>query len=249
VGAHNRRMKVFRSQTHSFWHDDIDNDQDREKLWRRVLRFLKLPSVETEEQRTYLFVRSIAGTDELELTETLYSLLKARFGKTGCKVVLLIILDDQGMAGPIMHKQHDGILFWTQLPFQGPMSLDGELPTPYEDAVSFAIANILGDPSGVHPGGNPNEGVYPSVNNSAEILEEGGPFREAGARHSKCGLHMGPYLVTTSNNQEKEVLISAFMGYDDVLANSDGSNHCKVVEQTDETGDINDTTNEIGTVQ
>lgn len=246
VGAHNQRMTVFRSKTHSFWHDNIENDKDREKLWRRVDRFMKLSKLETNvtmpthTQRTLLFVRSIAGTDELELTETLHFLLKSIFGKTGRKVVLLLILDDQCMTGPILHKQHEDILFWLQPTFKGELSLDGESPSPYEDAVSFAIARILGDAKGLYPGGSPNEGAHPSVDHSTEILDTGGPFREVGARHTESGLWAGDYVV---NGEGIEVLLSAFQGIegieDSVPNNHQGSDRCKVGEQNEDAGNLN----------
>lgn len=213
VGGQHQKMVLFRSEIHSFWHDDILNDQDREKLWRRVNRFLSISDSDTH--RTLLFVRSIVGTDELELTETLYSLLKERFGKTGRKVVLLLLLDDQkGVYGPILHKQNDNILFWAQPHFEGTLSLDGEFPAPYEDAVSFAVARIFGDAKGFYPEGNPSDAAYPSVNDSKEILQPSGPFGKAGFKHTDCGLWAGDFLI---NGQVRE--LSAFEGYDDIKEN------------------------------
>merc|ERR1719473_958127 len=63
VSFQDMAMTVYRSPAHSFWHDDIQDEDCQEKLRRRISRFLSLDSAEA---RPLLFVRGIAGSTELE---------------------------------------------------------------------------------------------------------------------------------------------------------------------------------------
>merc|ERR1719456_880532 len=86
-------LTVYRSPTHSFWHDDIQDEGCREKLRRRISRFLGVSSGEAQSaERALLFVRGIAGSSELDRTEELFEALRDKFEVNGRKVWLLLIL-------------------------------------------------------------------------------------------------------------------------------------------------------------
>jgi len=199
-------MTVYRSPTHSFWHDNIEELETREKLFRRVQRFCDLAT--DPAGRSLLFVRSVCGTSEVQESEAMYDALQQRFGVNGRQVFLLIIIDDQGMVGPILHSRYQNMIFWVKPITKGPLATAGEGPGPYEDAVGFCIRRILQDPEAMQPGGKP--GLCPEVAQSAEILKLGSALRTRGLRDSEAGLWCG--MVLHKNAKEKTMLC-ALEGY------------------------------------
>ncbi|CAK9077059.1 unnamed protein product [Durusdinium trenchii] len=108
-------MKVHRAEHHSFWHDDVSQPEVREKLLRRVNRFLGLAE-NTPESRDLLFIRSCACTDELREAEALYSALCGRFTVgPGRRLLLAMVVDGQERyEGPILHAFLPGLAFFLQ---------------------------------------------------------------------------------------------------------------------------------------
>lgn len=214
VNYQDSSMIVYRSPTHSFWHDDLQDEVCREKLRRRVDRFLALaPSREiATDDRDLLFVRGVAGSSELECTEELFLALSQRF--EGRRVWLLLVLEDQPILGPVFHSNHDRLIIWVQPRFEGKVSTDVSVPSPYEDAIAFTVRHILGDRGGLYPGEEAEE--WPTLDEAAEILTPGSTFWNAGCRHTEVGLWVGHARV---NGARSEVLISAFHGFDNVDGN------------------------------
>jgi len=205
-----RALTVYRTPTHAFWHDDLDDEGSREKLWRRVLRFQDLAT--DDSGRALLFVRAVAGTAELQETEALFEALQACFQAAGRRVYLLVVIEDQGMVGPILHSAHEGLLFWVQPAFAGTLSLDPDVPAPYEDAVAFAVRRIMGDPRGHFPNGHQNSGyTWPDVPDAAAILEPHGHIPKGNLKHSEIGLWVGNVLI---RGAEQEIFMGAFTGSD-----------------------------------
>jgi hypothetical protein len=105
------RMKMFRSEMHSFWHDDVSNPEARAKLQRRIDRFQKLE----HEPADILFVRSTVTTDEVSEVEELYKVLQAKFGHGQRRVLLaLAVVGQDNFVGPIFHESVPGIVFFLQ---------------------------------------------------------------------------------------------------------------------------------------
>lgn len=203
-------LTVYRSPTHSFWHDDILDEGGREKLERRITRFLALANAEGEGvSRPLLFVRGIAGSAELERTEELFLALRERFEVNGRKVWLLLVLEDQPILGPVLHSKYDELILWVQPRFEGKVSTDVSVPAPYEDAIAFTVRHVLGDRGGLYPG-EPSE-QWPMVDQASDILAAGGTFWNAGCRETEVGLWVGNVKTKGSS---REVLMSAFQGVD-----------------------------------
>lgn len=201
-------LTVYRSTTHSFWHDDIQEEDCREKLRRRIHRFVSLASPEAG-NRPLLFVRGIAGSVELDRTEELFEALRHRFEVNGRKVWLLLILEDQPILGPALHSKYEGLILWVQPRYEGRVSTDVSVPSPYEDAIAFTVRHILGDRGGLYPG-EPAE-QWPMVDQASDILAPGGTFWNAGCRETEVGLWVGNVRHRGSS---REVLMSAFHGAD-----------------------------------
>jgi hypothetical protein len=200
-------MTVYRSPTHSFWHDDIEDGETRAKLLRRATRFWDLATdSKCSPGRGLLFVRTCCGTEELAKTEALYEVLKARFGCKGRRVHLLIIIEDQGLVGPIMHSKYSDLMFWVQPLATGPIRME-DAKGPYEDAVAFACRRVLQDAIALMP---PGGGRWPEIQNSEEILAQGGSLRTRGLRDSEAGLWCG--MVQLKDAREK-TMFCAFEGY------------------------------------
>eukprot|EP00913_Durusdinium_trenchii_P009682 g9098.t2 len=115
-------MKVHRAEHHSFWHDDVSQPEVREKLLRRVNRFLGLAE-NTPESRDLLFIRSCACTDELREAEVPSILFgtcghePARFADTSscssdsdCNASC----EQERYEGPILHAFLPGLAFFLQ---------------------------------------------------------------------------------------------------------------------------------------
>lgn len=197
-------MTVYRSQTHSFWHDDINDSATQEKLRRRVSRFLGLAADNAtsrrDKPRALLFVRSVATSAELSDVEVLFQLLKQRFEIQGRRVFLLVIVDGQPLLGPVLHTQHEGLMFWLQPLFSGRLALDCSVPAPYEDAIAFFVQRILNGPSSAE-----NEAKCPQVGKASEIrLENGG---------TDSGLWVGKVAL---EGLPEDILFAAFEGLDTV---------------------------------
>eukprot|EP00927_Polykrikos_kofoidii_P000757 TRINITY_DN1028_c0_g1_i3.p1 TRINITY_DN1028_c0_g1~~TRINITY_DN1028_c0_g1_i3.p1 ORF type:complete len:461 (+),score=53.91 TRINITY_DN1028_c0_g1_i3:122-1504(+) len=81
-------MTMYRSQYHSFWHDNPDDPNMREKYARRIGRFQNIDA----SSHPVLFVRAAVSTDELADAEEFVQELHGRFGELA---YLLLILDFQ----------------------------------------------------------------------------------------------------------------------------------------------------------
>lgn len=207
-----QRMTVYRSEVSSFWHDDLEDEVDREKLRRRVRRFDELAA---DPRRALLFVRSTAGSEEVKYSELLLDALQRRFQVGGCRVWLLIILEDQPLVGPILHARRPELLFWVQPRFTGKLSPYLDTPAPFEDAVVWAVQRLLGDPAGFYPRGQPGtHEQWPTVSSSAEILDPGEPLCRAGLHETSCGIWAGEVAI---NGLAGEVMLAAFDGFDGLV--------------------------------
>lgn len=196
-------MTVFRSHTHSFWHDDISDPACQEKLQRRVDRFLGLAtdSQSQDKPRALLFVRSVATSAELPQAEALYELLKEHFQKQGRQVYLLIVVDEQPLKGPILHKKHEeGLLVWLQPHFTGRLALDCSALSPYEEAIAYAVRRILNGPE-------EKEAQCLRVECAAQIFDKDGPLRQSGLKAMDSGLWVGKVQL---DGHSKETLFAAF---------------------------------------
>mmetsp|Transcript_70207 Transcript_70207/g.121578 ORF Transcript_70207/g.121578 Transcript_70207/m.121578 type:complete len:845 (+) Transcript_70207:130-2664(+) len=206
-------MTVYRSPSHSFWHDDIQDEVCHQKLQRRIDRFFDLVKEKAESpRRPLLFVRSVAGSSELFKAEELYETLCERFEACGRTVFLLLIVEDQPMLGPILHSKYDNLVFWVQPMFEGRLSTSVQVPSPYEDAIAFMVRRILGERGGLYLG-EPEE-TWPTVSQASDILQAGSTFRNAGFKDTEVGLWVGRLRIAGCGPEE--VLFSAFTGIDGV---------------------------------
>jgi hypothetical protein len=196
-------MTVYRSHTHSFWHDTIENLDTRQKLWRRIQRFRDLHTDATSPQRQLLFIRSCASSAELEDSETLHRLLQQNFGTYGRDVWLLIVVDDQNTTGPILHATNDKLITWMKPATQGRLETGGDGPGPYEEAIGFAIRCMLKDPATLAP-------QYPRVARCADILSRGSPLLQHGCQETEAGMWCG-FVIRKGDTQK--TLFCAFEGH------------------------------------
>jgi len=202
-------MTVHRSSTHSFWHDNLEDDATQEKLQRRVQRFLDLAQDTSEHNspRALLFVRSVACSSELPKIEQLLQILRQRFESKRRKVYLLVVIDGQPFAGPILHATHEErLLFWIQPTFSGELTLDCSSPAPYEEAIAFALRRILQSP------GEEDDSEWPRVEQAADIVRENGSLWKLGVRSTDAGLWVGNVLL---RGALEETRFAAFEGVDD----------------------------------
>lgn len=81
-------MTMYRSRLHSFWHDNPESQETKDKYGRRIARFKNLGA----SQRPILFVRVAATTDEILRADELLSALRSFFGELAA---LLLIADFQ----------------------------------------------------------------------------------------------------------------------------------------------------------
>ncbi|CAE7657829.1 unnamed protein product, partial [Symbiodinium pilosum] len=138
-------LTVHRGAHHSFWHDDVSDITVRDKLRRRVARFLDLAANFPTQSRDFLFVRSCACTSELHRAEELYSALEERFSCRGQtkspRVLLAIIIDGQVQRqGPIYHASLPGLIFFTQ---EQPSEEDATDGQAYSWAIAAACETAL----------------------------------------------------------------------------------------------------------
>lgn len=206
-------MTVYRSPSHSFWHDDIQDEVCHQKLQRRIDRFFDLVNEKADlPRRPLLFVRSVAGSSELLQSEELYETVRERFEACGRRVFLLLIVEDQPMLGPILHSKYENLVYWVQPMFEGRLSTSVQVPSPYEDAIAFMVRRILGERGGLYLG-EPEE-TWPTVSQASDILQAGSTFRNAGFKDTEVGLWVGRLRI--SGHGPDEVLFSAFTGIDGV---------------------------------
>lgn len=203
-------MTIYRCGTHSFWHDNIEDQGTRTKLLRRIDRFGQLDSdAGHTPARKLLFVRTLAGTQELREAEVLYEVVLRRFGGRGREIWLLLIIDDQPITGPILHSRYERLLFWVKPVSIGPLSL-GMQGAPYSDAVAFAVKRVLRDSDALFPGGKEGSGHWPSVGSGVDILNKTGLLFDKGLRETEAGMWAGMVL---HKGAAKKVLFCAFEGY------------------------------------
>lgn len=170
-------MKVFRSSRHSFWHDDVQSAEGREKLKRRIDRFLALQ----DDPKDLLFVRSCDSTDGLRDVEELYRQLCARFAPTDPlrrrRLLLLVVVDGQeSVKGPILHEHLPGLMFYAQpLVFHSPNAPRESQSETYLRAISFAVDAALEVRPGDSDGGFGLAGSrHPTARSGAALLGAGG---------------------------------------------------------------------------
>jgi len=102
-------LKMQRSEQHSFWHDDIFQKPQRDKLQRRIDRFHGL----SESSKDLLFLRSCCTTEELSDAENLYMALQECFSGSSHRVLLAVLVDGQpAFQGPILHTELPGLIFY-----------------------------------------------------------------------------------------------------------------------------------------
>merc|ERR1711870_126697 len=124
----------FRSNMHSFWHDDPNAPAMRERYTRRIQRFSQIDA----RSKPVLFVRSVASTNEIPRTDELLQLLQKKFGP---KAMLLLIVDFQGAAvrGPFFVQGLSNLMvafFDTRLA--------ASQAAPYGDLVKQALSWVVG---------------------------------------------------------------------------------------------------------
>jgi len=136
-------LRVYRSPQHSFWHDDIADDEVRTKLQRRVDRFAALAN----DPKDLLFVRACATTDEVVAVEILYQTLCEYLGASEDRkrrVLLAIVIDgQQAFRGPVRHTALPGVIFFLQ-----PLPINATDPSSeaYCRAVTEAVDLALQSP-------------------------------------------------------------------------------------------------------
>lgn len=124
----------YRSKYHTFVHDDITKQTVRQKLARRIERFLALK----KDSNDLLFVRACASTEELDETENLYTALTNLFGCPQRRVLLALILDGQvDSEDTIRHASLPGVIF---IPHVSPADMSGPV---YCKAIETSAALAL----------------------------------------------------------------------------------------------------------
>jgi hypothetical protein len=97
--------KMFRSYYHSFWHDDLTDPADVEKLRRRISRFNAIDA----HSKPVLFVRAVASNEECQHLGTLLDVLMRKFGRFA---KLLAIVDFQIKEEPLVVQGLDNLLIY-----------------------------------------------------------------------------------------------------------------------------------------
>jgi uncharacterized C2H2 Zn-finger protein len=138
-------IHLYRSSRHCFFHDDITQPEVQEKLQRRTTRFLSV----SEDTKDILFVRSCASTSDLLCVDELYAELLRKFGASGQRVLLLVIIDGHDVQlGPIVHDTNPSIIFYLQ-PFD-PKAMNPDGGT-YCHAIACAANLALDVPENASP--------------------------------------------------------------------------------------------------
>jgi hypothetical protein len=126
----------FRSNMHSFWHDDPTVPAMRERYTRRIQRFSQIDAT----SKPVLFVRTVAHSNEIPRTGELLQLLQRKFGP---QAMLLLVVDFQGAAakGPFLVQGLNNLMvafFDTRMA--------ASQAAPYGDLVKQALSWIVGPP-------------------------------------------------------------------------------------------------------
>mmetsp|Transcript_65197 Transcript_65197/g.172754 ORF Transcript_65197/g.172754 Transcript_65197/m.172754 type:complete len:428 (-) Transcript_65197:183-1466(-) len=138
------RMKMFRSEMHSFWHDDVSNPEARAKLQRRIDRFQSLEQEATD----ILFIRSIVTTEEVLEVEELYRVLQAKFGRGQRRVLLAVaVVGQDHFVGPLFHESVPGIIFFLQPCASHDDMMEGRA---FHEMLAGAVDLALTCPEGCH---------------------------------------------------------------------------------------------------
>merc|ERR1712032_1656894 len=95
-------VSVYKSYTHSFWHDNPNDPEDQAKYMRRFARFNSIDA----NSKPVLFVRSVQSTEELQYIEELLDEL-SRFGKVA---KLLVLVDRQPQRRLVHVAEHPNLL-------------------------------------------------------------------------------------------------------------------------------------------
>lgn len=100
-------MRCFRSQQHSFWHDDPRSESMQTKYARRIKRLGEIDA----RKLPVLFVRAAATSYEISEAGRLLETLQRRFGS---EAMLLLIVDFQGTEaiGPCMVEGHENLMLY-----------------------------------------------------------------------------------------------------------------------------------------
>mmetsp|Transcript_22362 Transcript_22362/g.35459 ORF Transcript_22362/g.35459 Transcript_22362/m.35459 type:complete len:413 (+) Transcript_22362:75-1313(+) len=175
-------LTVHRSERHSFWHDDVSKADVREKLRRRIDRFVAL----REESKDLLFVRSAACTAEIADTEDLYSTLVSFFGAGQRRRILLVVIvtGQDKFEGPIMHTTRPGVIFFLQPVASESEMLEGRA---FSLAVTAAVETALAVQEGSDPSVGFGEPLGCRTVSSAVALFEG----QSPVKTSNTGLQSG----------------------------------------------------------
>jgi len=127
--------RIYITADHSFWHDNLEDIEEREKLRRRITRFLELGQ---SHSGPLLFVRSASTTLELQHVETLLSLLVGLFGYD--KVYVLLLIDAQHMCRFFCFKQQPNLAVCTIDLVKG--ATGQRYATKYHEAIVAALTYV-----------------------------------------------------------------------------------------------------------
>lgn len=121
-------MVMYRDFYHSFWHDDLGDENCLEKYRRRIGRFQALDA----ESKPILFVRSVAESAELTQTQQLADALVRIFGS---RAKLLVIVDFQhSVTGPVLIKGSPNVFVYCNV-----VAVHSTGKAPYIDAIRCAL--------------------------------------------------------------------------------------------------------------
>lgn len=132
----NAPVVVYRDHLHSFWHDDLGDEQTMAKYRRRFARFKSLDA----STKPILFVRSVAHTRELLLVDELLREITSLFGE---RAMLLVIVDFQRRTlGPVTLRDRKNLLVY-YLPVDAHRDPGG---APYKEPLLCALDWLEGRP-------------------------------------------------------------------------------------------------------
>lgn len=131
------QMVMYRGRYHSFWHDNPDLPETKEKYRRRIARFQNLGA----SGRPIVFVRVAASTDELRRAGELLEVLTKNYGEQAC---LLLIVDFQHRTrGAHVVEGYEDLFVY----FVGGDEHEGEnTMAPYSKPVEAALEWVKGEP-------------------------------------------------------------------------------------------------------
>mmetsp|Transcript_20456 Transcript_20456/g.37305 ORF Transcript_20456/g.37305 Transcript_20456/m.37305 type:complete len:479 (+) Transcript_20456:18-1454(+) len=134
-------MTMYRSSLHSFWHDNPDDPNMRDKYHRRIRRFMSIDAT-TEK---VLFVRVLATTDEIPRLGELTTELLDRFGQEARLLCLVPMQFD--MVGTAFVQECPGLMlhFLHSDAYKDPTQEASFQAHTYASAVNAAFEWILGN--------------------------------------------------------------------------------------------------------